>query len=66
MIIIQNATMDDARLRQRWVAEGEIAELVAGEKELNLLGAMKGLVDSLGGRKNVRTMDVWWSVLTRK
>ncbi|KAG8707731.1 hypothetical protein FRC08_000324 [Ceratobasidium sp. 394] len=46
-----------------------ISSLIAGERERALVGAMREsvvqAVNKLDGQKNVRTMDVWWGVLTR-
>ncbi|KAF8688385.1 Chromate, partial [Rhizoctonia solani] len=49
--------------------EVEIDRLILDERERALINGMKGSisrsVEELGGVKNVRTMDVWWTVLTR-
>ncbi|CAE6372699.1 unnamed protein product [Rhizoctonia solani] len=49
--------------------EEEIAGLITDERERAAINGIRGSVsrsvDKLGGVKNVRTMDVWWAVLTR-
>ncbi|CAE6426139.1 unnamed protein product [Rhizoctonia solani] len=49
--------------------EVEIDRLILDERERAVINGMKGSisrsVEELGGVKNVRTMDVWWTVLNR-
>lgn len=51
------------------VSNQKISELISGEREKAAVGAMREsvarTVDGLGGVRKVRTMDVWWCVLTR-
>ncbi|KAG8756589.1 hypothetical protein FRC12_010515 [Ceratobasidium sp. 428] len=51
------------------VSNETISGLISGERERALVGAMREsvsqAVNKLDGKKNVRTMDVWWSVFTR-
>ncbi|KAG8686072.1 hypothetical protein FRC09_014359 [Ceratobasidium sp. 395] len=71
-ILIPDSGLEDGRWEisaALGVSDETISGLISGERERALVGAMREsvsqAVDKLDGKKNARTMDVWWSVFTR-